>query len=267
VEKGQGHTKVHRAGDPVILAGALLHTPGRVNRPRGFSAEDDITNFILSGIEKSVTRAAQRFKDARSLSTQTLRVPFQKAVIVAQANVNLLHRRLKFILTLLIVMKNTDAKWLKWLDDFLPKHTQRFGRMGSDEHALSLGQQMTEEIRNGVRFASAGRPLYEDTISTSELSGDFKLLTIGRLTQENVVILISERKPAGVRLRLTDNALLQIEDLQQRKWKNFPARDVLQHQIEDITRASASRSHENHRLAHHDRAALLWLSALLIEEG
>ena len=67
--------------------------------------------------------------------------------------------------------------------------------MGGDKDALSLCQQMAEKICNGVRLAGTGRPLHEDTISASELSGDFKLLTIGRFAQQNVVIVIPERGP------------------------------------------------------------------------
>src|SRR2546427_13117663 len=96
---------------------------------------------------------------------------------------NLPHRRLKLLLTLLVVVKNTDTKRLKWLDDLLPEYAQRFGRMGGNEHALSLRQQMAEKIRNGVRLASTGRPLHNYAISASELFGNFKLFTIGGLAQ------------------------------------------------------------------------------------
>jgi hypothetical protein len=124
VGKRQRFAKGHRARNPVILVEALLYALCGVNRPHRLSAEDNIANFILSRIEKPVTRLTQSFEDALPLPTQTLRISFQKTIIIAQTNVNLLHRCLKFLLALLVVLKNADTKRLKWLDDFLSKYTQ-----------------------------------------------------------------------------------------------------------------------------------------------
>ena len=55
---------------------------------------------------------------------------------------------------------------------------------------------MPKQIRNGVCLASAWGPLHEYAISARQLFGDFKLFAIGRLAQQNIVILVPDGKPA-----------------------------------------------------------------------
>src|SRR5205807_910391 len=78
-----------------------------------------------------------------------------------------------------VVAEENDAHIGDGGGNFVLQDTQGAGSVAGDEHAVAGGEQMTDEVGDGVRFAGAGRTLHDHAGLGGELRDDFALLFVG----------------------------------------------------------------------------------------
>ena len=79
------------------------------------------------------------------------------------------------------VAEHRDAQGLDLLREQVLEDRERLRGVARDEHALSLREEVTEQVRDRVGLARSGRPLHEHDVVAFDFAGDGELLGIGGL--------------------------------------------------------------------------------------
>ncbi len=85
-----------------------------------------------------------------------------------------------------VAFEKADAQRTQFRNNMMAHHAQRFCRMAGDEDALSLGQQVPNEVSDGVRLSRAWRALNQHATVLLELLGNANLLGIRGFAEKNL---------------------------------------------------------------------------------
>jgi hypothetical protein len=89
-----------------------------------------------------------------------------------------------------IGVQEAETEWPEWFDNLLVQYRERFACVTRDEDALAFCQQVPDKVGDGVSLSRARWPLYQDRSMLREALGDLELLGVGRLAEQDVVVLV-----------------------------------------------------------------------------
>ena len=84
-----------------------------------------------------------------------------------------------------VVFEKADAQRPQFGNNVMAHHAQCLGGVAGDEDAFPLGQQVPNQISDGVRLSRARRTLNQNPAVFLELLGNTNLFRVGGLAEKN----------------------------------------------------------------------------------
>ena len=135
-------------------------------------------------------------------------------------------RALQLVPTLDVALQHAHGQRPQLLDHVVAQHAQRLGRMARDQDALSLCQQVADEVRDGVRLPGPRRSLDEHASFPLEAHRDPDLLRVGGLAEQHLFRLIARLE--CLCLLVLGGWRIQTDDFQQRERQVLPLVEIVE---------------------------------------
>src|SRR6267154_3295709 len=145
-------------------------------------------------------------------------------------------------------------------------HPQRLCGVTRDQNALALGQQMADQIANGMSFSSTWRSLHQNTTVLFELLCDSDLLRISRFAQQHFAVRGGGTARGWMRGSRLGNRRLFSNDIQQRPRQIFACAQVRKYAFNRSRKSQGARAQEKDWVASDARVGNLCIRRAVVEE-
>jgi hypothetical protein len=256
-----------RRGDPVM-------NPAACGDPacglRGLELLAPDLDVAVLGADRRAQPLAQlaQLRDERGpLLLAVVRDARQLARIVAgQALGDLRDRDLELLPPARVAVEHRDAKRLDVRVRLVAQHAQRLRRMAGDEDALSLGEQVADEVADGVGLARSRGALDDHRARAVQALGEVQLLDVRFLGEQDVGVLVG-RSRCGFALRGRGLRRLRVPvqagDAHERGREGLGGLDVLEDALDGAAHADRAQAREYDRVARYPRRVALPAQLLL----
>src|SRR6266853_3913670 len=175
-----------RAGNPaerVLFLGDFASGVGGGQRLTG---DDNVAIFVGTGVGELVSDIVEFFQEVRAFGFQFLPFDFERARVgTRQPFRNGADCALQLFAAVQIAFEKADAEWAQFRNDVMAHHAQGLGGVAGDKDAFPLGQKVTDQISDGVRFPRTRRALNQHAAVLLKLPGNANLLGVCRLAEKN----------------------------------------------------------------------------------
>src|SRR5438552_3993366 len=177
--------------------------------------EDHVAVLVGPRVEEVLAVLAQLGEELLALRGELLRLRLELLRIPGgEALDDGGDRALELVAALDVALQHAHGQRPQLLDDVIAQDAQRLGGVTRDQDALALGEQMTDEVRDGVCLPGPRRPLDEHASFALQAHRDPDLLGVRRLAEQHVLGLVSRLE--GLRLRVLGGRRVETDDLEQR---------------------------------------------------
>jgi len=241
----QRRARLDGSGNPAVGLRLGRHLAGGVGGGEPGLEEDHFPVLVGAGVEQLLAVLAQLCEELLPLRGELLRLGVELlGVSRGEAVDDGGDRALELVAALQVAFQHAHAQGPQLLDHVIAEDAKRLGGVAGDQHALALGEQVTDQVGDGVGLPGSRRPLDEYASLALEPHGDPDLLRVGGLAEQHLLRLVAWLE--GLRLLVRLGRRVQTDDLEQRQGEILASGQIVERSLDRGGEAQGAGAEEQH---------------------